>query len=295
MKTIKTTIALLAIAIFASSCSKSDDAPVVVTPPVASSYRLISDRLNNYDYDAEGRLTKKTRKSATTDFIKYTYNSFGKLTQIEDNSNLNSYVYDNTTYVYDSSGKVESTLRNYKGTASGSIDTKTKTDFLYNSTGQISRKNYSLFTNNQYVLYPDFSTFEYNSVGKISKIINPANGYGISYYEFTYDLNANLTEIKQFKLTAGSTTVSYLNTKYQYVYGIKKDVFYKLFPETIYSSFPFSYSSPNNELDEISSYYNETGLISSNTSTKSLYIYNDGGYPVKEVGATTDEYIYQKY
>lgn len=293
MKTLKTFLAIAIISIL-GSCSKSEDETTPIPTPVASNYRIISDIYNSYEYNTAGKLSKTTPKNSANGASSiYTYNSQGNLTRYSDGSSQYAYAF--TDYAYDAIGKVINSFRTYKGTTADSVEFKQKFGYTYNSLNQITREDYYIFQGGAYVLSQYFTLNEYNSIGKISSRTVKTNTSGYSKDEYFYDANGNLNDVKRYDLKAGSATEYYLQTRYQYTYGTKKDPLYDLFPNRIFGSYPAFGFSPNNSLDEITSNYNETTLISNNTYTKPQYTYNDGGYPIKEVGATVDEFTYQKY
>jgi YD repeat-containing protein len=291
MKNIKSIIAFTVI-LFAIACSKSDDKAIENKPP--SNYRMISDGYRSYDYNSEGKLIKYYAPT-NSDYIEYSYDSKGRLTRINDNQRPNSYQYFYIDYVYDNDGKIISAITNYKNVGEAAPNYKYKTDYLYNTSGQVTRRNFYNWNNetSQYNPLSSYTLYEFNAMGKIIKMESPSPGNTKEGYD--YDVKGNIIDVKKYDLKKGSATEYYLRTRYQYTYGDKKEPRNNIFPAQLYSEFPWAHSSPNFYLDEVTSYYNENGLTNSFTRTKPTYEYNDGGYPTKEVGGKADQYLYQKY
>jgi hypothetical protein len=297
MKNLKTIISMLAITliIILSSCSKSDSSAEQIQTPVASNYRLKSDLYNIYEYNSGGLLIKVSPKSNPSQYIQYEYNANNKLKRTDDKRRPTSYDYYYTNYIYDAQGRVGTIITDLKNISS-TIAFKLKDEITYNNSGKIARKDYSTWDNDTQVFNPSTSyiAFTYDTNGNITKLEQFVNNLLYTFKEISFDSKGNVIEIKEYDRKAGSTTQFYFNQRYQYTLNDKKNPGFNNYPDTAFSEYPF-FNNPNFIIETISSRYNESGLTNSYTNTKPQYIYNDGGYPMKEIGATVDEYTYEKY
>jgi RHS repeat-associated protein len=118
-----------------------------------------------YQYDAAGRLTKKTLPNGRS--ISYTYDSAGRRTQMTD------YFGSQTNYSYDALGRLTSLSNPY-----GEVTT-----FQYDANSRLIRKNLANGT---------YTTYSYNSRGFLTGIYNyKSNGTLITYATYTYDAVGN--------------------------------------------------------------------------------------------------------
>jgi len=118
-----------------------------------------------YQYDAAGRLTKKTLPNGR--YIAYTYDSAGRRTQMTD------YFGGQTNYSYDALGRLTSLTNPF-----GEVTT-----FQYDANSRLIRKNLANGT---------YTTYSYNSRGFLTGIYNyKSNGTLITYATYTYDAVGN--------------------------------------------------------------------------------------------------------
>jgi YD repeat-containing protein len=279
---------------FTISCSKDEDTTKVIAPTPVSNYRILSDYGFTYEYTTSGKLAKKAYKSRPLEYIEYTYDSQGRLTNIDDKTNPNSYVFNYTNFIYDAQGKITTMLLDFKRNSLPNPE-KAKYELTYNTDNNLSRKDYYTWDGVTNVFNPStsYTLFKYDGSKRLIKSELYVNNLLDDYDEFGYDTKGNVNDVKTYRKKNNSTEF-YFNKRFQYVYNDKKNPEYNLYPNVIYSEYPWN-NSPNFSIDEISSYFNEAGLTSSNTYTLPVYQYNDGGYPTRVVGSNEDVYTYQKY
>lgn len=171
------------------SCSKSDDA---IIEPKQYNYRLLSDGFRSYEYNNDGKLTKCYKTNNVNDITTFTYNSQGKLVNVEDRSNLTGFFFEISDYVYDNQGKVITKIINSKNSSNSNI-IKGKYEYIYNANGQIIRANYFAWdaATSQFSPSVYYSLYSYNASGNLIKFENKPSS---SYNEFVFDANNNVIE-----------------------------------------------------------------------------------------------------
>ena len=291
-KNLKKVLVIVALTASLFSCSK-DETAATTPEPVISNYRMLSAGDTSYEYNSAGKLTKVFSTAQPTNQKTFTYNSQGKLTRTEDNSRPTSYIYYNSNYAYDNTGKVNEKITEFKNTG-GVTEIKFKIEYLYNAANQIIRTNEYSWQANNFVLSSSYTTYTYDNIGNLIKENSFINTSLNKYKEFSYDAKRNVIDQKYFRLKTGSTTQYYFDTRFQATYGNNKNPEYDIYPDLKYGVLPWS-NVTNFYTDTTDSYYNETSLTSTSAYTRPQYIFNDGGYPIKAVGASVDEYTYQKY
>ncbi len=256
MKTIKTTIALLAIAIFASSCSKNDDAPVVVTPPIAVQYRVKEIRTASnvveyaYEYNAQNQEIKSIESGERT--ITKLYNTAGKIVQKKDSgylSQTSSYP-QITDYTYTNNLLDEEITRSPN-------NNKTKVVYTYVGTNIATKTNYSfVIATGTWAQSSGTTRYTYNSSNQLVQYQEDDFGVNLGKKStFVYDDRGN--EIEQ-KVNDKATAISAFKLK-----TIFSSVYDNIRPTNYPNSTLFEYGLIENSQKD----YDATGtnLISTTT------------------------------
>ncbi len=283
MKNLKTTIALLAILIFASSCSKSDDA--VPEPPVAGIYRIKEYR-NSRDeayykneYDNQNRVVKSIQTGGI--ITANTYNSNGLLekTVYSGNAELeNNYT---KTFSYDSNKLITEEIY-----TPGGVNGKTKIVYTNNTVVCLSSiKYYYDSINNSWKQLDNKKIYSYNANNLVinesqedfqqGTAPNVYTQYGRQRIRYTYDTRGNYSNVKTYQRKLVGLNYSgdeYLYSDANYVYDNIKPV-----------NYPNSTLYKNNVIEGDSKEYKEDGTenVPRSYNFKYKYEYTPAGNVTK--------------
>jgi hypothetical protein len=129
-----------------------------------------------------------------------------------------------------------------------------------------------------------YTTYEYDTNGRISKRVYYYENQASSYNEFFYDESGNLvTEIK--KDIIDGTPVMSVKTEYEFD---DKNNPYIAFQRLLR---PGEYSNKNNIIKKVQTLYFDAPLAEKIQETNNTYEYNSEGYPIKKNNKYTFEYL----
>ena len=252
------------------------------------------DSLLNFDKNEYSIKSEVSGGETTSKFI---YNSSGKIAEKE-----TRYFY--FRYVYDSDGrlaKVESAMDPSMLSSTmpiGGMKTELMTSENCRITGYqileygldnklIRKKNY--FDKSGDFEYTSMRSFEYNGDLIVRMNLNNSRDVITQYNTFEYDKNGNVIREKYYSYLFTGTPNPRLISEISYKYDNKSN------PFIIFKALgnPGLDTNTNNVIETNSILHEETPGIDKYSSSKTSYIYNLRGYPVKVISGNSEyEYTY---
>ncbi|MGL4632162.1 MAG: hypothetical protein ACRCVT_13240 [Leadbetterella sp.] len=233
----------------------------------------VAGSTDTYTYNAESKITQINKGAGA--FLKFSYDTQGKMTSEEHRGNPDGEENFLTTYSYSSSGYLTEQITTYED------GSKERLVYTNNSSGLPTNiKHYKgSKSSTAWVESPnDHEDYVYNSSNQCTR-----NNRSFDYDLNAYDSKGNLTETKQYyKKSNGSY---YLNNQTNISYDDKKAI--QDLPEI---------KLINNPLETKIKHWEEDGSADDPITLKSSYEYNSDGYVTKrfEGGALYATYTLEK-
>jgi len=255
-----------------TSCSKEKDIEI----PEGGIYAIRSivgngTTLTRFLYNTNGKIAEY---QSFYFFYRYIYDDNGRLVKEEDAAAIDLY----------SSGPTESSefLTSQNSTLTG------YSLYEYDQDGILRTKKYYHKKDGLYV-YTSKLSFEYEGGNIVKWNILNAGDTITQFYAYEYDINRNVINEKQYSYIFTEGTGPELIRETTYKYDDKNNPF-NIYKET---GLPGLFSNTNNIIETNSTLYIEVPGIDKYLTTKNTYIYNDKGFPVKEIsGTSVFEYTY---
>ena len=227
---------------------------------------------------------------------KYLYNQTGKIVEENSLSYFKKYIYNENERLV----KVESAFD--KNMYSSTI-TEQRTEFMtsqnsavdsyslyhYDEVGKLSKIEHYFNETGTNFEYRSMETFEYEGIN-INKVnLHQPNGQITQYHVYTYDKQGNVSNNKHYSKLSGSNDE--LMSEISYKYDNYKN------PYHIFSMLgsPGLHANANNIIETNVIRHHDIPGFDKQSSSKTVYEYNENGYPIKEITQNGEfEYNYLK-
>jgi hypothetical protein len=225
---------------------------------------------------------------------KYIYNSFGKVAEYQSFYFYRRYVYDNMGRLVKEEIAVDPDL--YSSVVHENTELMTSKNstitgynvYEYDTAGVLKDKKYYNKTDGVYEFKSKIS-FEYEDGNIIKWNLLNAGDTITQFYAYEYDKNRNVINEKQYSYIFIEGPGPELIRETTYKYDDKNNPF-KIFRE---AGNPGLFSNTNNIIESNSILYEDVPGIDKYSTSKTNYVYNSKGFPVKEITANSVyEYIY---
>ncbi|MFA9463426.1 MAG: RHS repeat-associated core domain-containing protein [Velocimicrobium sp.] len=159
---------------------------------------LINQEL--YNYNSSGQVIQRNSQAGFINSnLNLQYDDAGKLLSVGTGVQNNNYFYSNYTYTNERLTKVQT-----NGQQSYSADDKDNATYEYYPDGKLKKITYPKLNDDSYLT----TEYCYNSLGRMTSMVNKKNWGIISSFTYTYDSNGNITSVND-----GLTTKKYVYDK----------------------------------------------------------------------------------
>ena len=240
-----------------------------------------SSDLDDIIYSTDNDYIKSVSSNGTI-VHRYYYDQTGKI--IEENC-----LYYFKKYLYDENDRLVKVESAFDRNIYSSLFIEPRTEFMtsensavdnydlfhYDGVGRLSKTEHYFDETGSGFEYRSMTTFEYDGVNIVKENSHDPTGQITQYHVYTYDKNGNITCNKHYSNLFGSKDE--LLCEIFYKYDNYKNPYRKA------SSSPGMYSNANNIIEINVIRHHDTSGFDKESSSKTVYDYNENGYPIKEI------------